>query len=381
MEASEPHRRTDPRAEARSTAPRDRVARAIRGERPDRTPRDFSAVPEVWEALGRRLGAASREEVRRRLGVDCRVVSHDAFCRHPDFPDIESSPGGWRRRELDGSYGDIWGARRKKVPNPYGALDEFASYPLAGAESLADLRRHPWPRPDWFRWDGLRAAIGALHGPEVYGVRYRVGSVFETAWSLFGLERFLVDLAARPELPAYAMERIADVHVENLAAALREAGDIIDLVYFYDDLASQNGLLLSPRMYEDLVRPHHERIIDLARRHRKPAMLHSCGSVRPLIPRLIEIGLAVLNPIQPSARGMDPESLARDFGGRIAFHGGIDIQGFLPRATPGDVREKVARTVETLGPGYILAGSHHFQGDIPLENILSMYGVPDGDKC
>ena len=173
------------------------------------------------------------------------------------------------------------------------------------------------------------------------------------------------------------MERIAEVHLENLRVVLESAGDLIDLVYFYDDLASQEGLLLSPRLYERHIAPFHSRIIELARRHGKPVMMHCCGSIRALIPRLIDIGLAVLNPIQPSARDMEPERLAAEFGGRLTFHGGIDVQRFLPGASPAQVREKAAWTSEVLGRsgGYILAGSHHLQADTPLENVLALYGA------
>ena len=104
-------------------------------------------------------------------------------------------------------------------------------------------------------------------------------------------------------------------------------------------------------------------------------MMHCCGSVYLLVNRLIDMGLSILNPIQPSAQNMNPEMLAQGFAGRIAFHGGIDIQQFLPRATPEQVREKVRYTSGLLGKsgGYILAGSHHIQGDVPLENVLAMY--------
>jgi len=105
-------------------------------------------------------------------------------------------------------------------------------------------------------------------------------------------------------------------------------------------------------------------------------MMHCHGSVYPLINQLIEMGLSILNPIQPSAKNMNPEKLAQEFGGRIAFHGGIDTQQFLPRATPEEVREKVRYTCEVLGKngGYIMAGSHHIQADVPVENVLAMYG-------
>jgi len=103
--------------------------------------------------------------------------------------------------------------------------------------------------------------------------------------------------------------------------------------------------------------------------------MHSCGAVYPLIPRFIDMGLGILNPVQPTARDMNPEKLAAEFGGRLAFHGGIDVQGFLPGATPAEVKAKVRETCELLGRngGYIMSGSHHIQADTPIENVLAMY--------
>jgi uroporphyrinogen decarboxylase len=372
---------------ARSTQARDRVNEAIGHQRPDRTPRDFVAVPEVWRRLEEHFGTRKREEVLVRLGVDCRIVSYDSFCHDPRVDPAEvdwsaslerSSLGGmWRRVLPDGSTRDIWGAHRQKVANGFGVLEQFASHPLAQAQSLEELKAYPWPEPGWWDFRALPTAIAALNDQAVYHTRYRAGSVFETAWSLVGFERFLSDLAVQPELPAYVMERVAEVHLANLETVLRRAGTQIDLVYFYDDLASQNGLLIGASMYDRFIRPHHQAMIDLAARFGKPTMLHCCGSVYPLVPRLIEMGVAVLNPVQPRAKNMDGERLARDFGGRIAFHGGIDIQDLLPRATLEQVREQVASTCEVLGAqgGYIMCGSHHIQADTPIENILAMYGA------
>jgi uroporphyrinogen decarboxylase len=363
----------------------ERVQKAVSFQKTDRTPRDFAAVPEIWNRLSERFGTADRNEILRRLDIDCRVVSYDGFCRPPGDEagrvDMEasqerSSVGGmWRRVEPDGSNRDIWGAHRKKVVNAFGALDQLVSYPLESADSIEDLRRYPWPRPDWWDFSGLRRTIGELNASAVHSIRYRVGSVFETAWSLTNFQKFLVDLAMDPGRPTYVMERIAEVHLANLRTALETAGDLIDIVYFYDDLASQDSLLISPDMYDRFIRPFHEQIIGLAKTFGKPAMMHSCGAVVPLIPRFIDMGLAILNPVQPTARDMAPEKLAAEFGGRIAFHGGIDVQGFLPGAAPAEVRDKVRETCEILGGngGYIMSGSHHIQADTPIENVLAMY--------
>ena len=370
----------------KSTVHKDRVNQAIAYERPDRTPRDFAAVPEVWKKLAGHFGTDDRNAILKRLDVDCRIVSYDGFCSPPGVSQAEvdqnasqerSSVGGmWRRVEADGSNRDIWGAHRRRIATAFGELDELASFPLGTVNTLEDVKQYHWPTTDWWNFSTLRTTIESFDDLEAYNIRYRIGSVFETAWSLVGLEKFLMDLVTSPAVPVYIMECIAEVHLENLRRVLTTAGDLIDIVYFYDDVASQERLLMSPEMYRRHIQPFHQRIIDLAVSHGKRVMMHCCGSVYPLINRLIEMGLGILNPIQPSAKNMSPEKLAQEFGGRIAFHGGIDTQQFLPKATPEQVREKVRYTCGVLGKsgGYILAGSHHIQADVPLDNVLAMYG-------
>ena len=369
------------------TTHRDRVTEAIAFRKPTRTPPDFAAVPEVWNRLGKHFGTESRSEILERLDVDCRVVSYDMFCRHPDVAEDgvnldasheRSSTGGmWRGVLADGSNRDIWGAHRRRVVAGGAEFDEFASFTLGSAHTLDALRAHRWPEPAWWDFSTLRETIEELNRTAVYSIRYRVGSVLETAWSLYGFERFLADLASAPENPVYIMERIAEVHLENLRTVLRTAGDLIDIVYFYDDVASQESLLVSPKLYEKYLQPHHAALIEVAAEFGKPAMLHSCGSVYRLIPRWIDMGLAILNPVQPTARNMEPERLAAEFGRRIVFHGGVDVQPFLSNATAAQVQARVAEVSRILGSegGYIRAGSHHIQADTPVANVLAMLEV------
>ena len=155
------------------TTPKDRVNQAIAFQKPDRTPRDFAAVPEVWAKLAAHFGTPDRHQILKHLGVDCRIVSYDSFCRPPAVEpatvDVEasrerSSTGGmWRKTEPDGSNRDIWGAHRARLADAFGELDQRVSFPLASAQSLDDLRHHPWPQPGWRHFTGFRGAIQALN--------------------------------------------------------------------------------------------------------------------------------------------------------------------------------------------------------------------------
>ena len=353
---------------SQNTIHKDRVNKAISFKKPDRTPRDFAASPEIWDKLINHFGTDDRTEILKNLDVDCRVIAADSFCEHPapESGDIK-----------DGITIDLWGAMRKKVKNPAGVLEQFSSFALESAESINDLKNYNWPQPDWWDFTELRSVINNINKTEVYNIRYRIGAFFETAWSIYNFEKFLLDLALNPGMPQYVMERIAEVHIQNLSTVLETAGDLIDIVYFYDDVASQSSLLVSPEMYDKFIKPYHKSVIDLATKYGKPTMMHCCGSVYQLIENFIDMGLRILNPIQPSAKDMNPEKLIEKFGGRIVFHGGIDIQKFLPFATPEEVKEKVDYTCNILGSfgGYIMSGSHHIQGDTSLENVLAMYGV------
>ena len=378
---------------------RQRVVTVLDHRPADRVPVDFLAVPEIWRVLEKAFGLERTplddgqffdpvwESILRRLEVDCRVVSYDQFCAPPsrvlapgdtvEWWDVQSrsTPSRmWRRRARDGSVAhDILGRRFVVRTNPSGSYEE--NVPVLASASLEEVKRHPWPDPGWWDFGRVGEVIADMNAAGQRHVRYRLGSVFEVAWQLRGLEQFMMDMAIDPDVPRYMMERLTELYVENLTQVLSRAGQAIDLVYFYDDVASNTGLLLSEEMWEDLIRPCHARLVEAARRFGKKVMYHSDGAMHGLLPRLIELGVDVLNPIQPNVVDMEPERLKRDFGDRLAFHGGIDIIGVLPRGTPEEVRAEARRVISALSPGggYILASSHHIQADTPLANVLALY--------
>lgn len=383
-------------------SPRQRVNTALRHKTPDRIPVDFLATPEIWRQLASRLGSDAAlpdasaffdpawEAVLQHLQVDCRVVSYDQFCQPPGaalHPGAvvdwfgsasRSTPNRmWRQQTPQGDLYDIWGHHLRLAEHAAGAYETFASYPLAGARSIEDLKTHPWPEPDWWDFAPLPQVLASLDEQGGYHLRFRIGSVFETAWQLRGMEAFFMDLATDPSIPLYIMDRITDVLVENTRQVLNLAAERIDMLYFYDDVATQQSLMISKSMWQRFIRPRHSRIIDVAKSFKKPVMYHCDGAIYFLIPELIEMGVDVLNPIQTDAKGMQALRLKEEFGDRLCFHGGIDIIELLPKGSVEDVRSAVRESVRVLGAqgGYILSSSHHIQPDTPLENITAMYDL------
>lgn len=379
---------------------RTRVLTALDHHAADRTPTDFLATPEIWGKLAAHYGIPLEagqtgwydkawEEVLRRLDVDCRVVSYDQFCSPPpsilspgereEWWDVmgRSTPARmWRRVRGDEYTRCIFGRLFKRVKNETGVYESNVDV-LADAESVGDLEKHCWPDPDWWDFSALPDVIREINGEGRYHFRYRIGTVFELAWQLRGLDKFFMDLVLNPDMASYLLDRITEILCELADCALSAGGELIDMVYFYDDVASNSSLLISKDMWNEFIRPRHEKIIAVAKKHDKSVMYHSDGAMRGLIPELLDMGIDVLNPIQPDAEGMELSGLKKDFGRRLCFHGGIDIKETLPNGTPDEVRAEVSDRVSKLGEdgGYILASSHHIQSDTPLENVLAMYDL------
>ncbi len=382
--------------------PRRRAELSLSHQKPDRIPADFFATPEVWDKLIQCFDIEktapgdedyfeeSREEVLRRLAIDCRVISYDMFINPPtrilspgasvDWWDslARSTPNRmWRQKLPDGSAKDIWGRCTSFVRNAFGAYEENISNPLSHISSLEDLKNNPWPSPDWWDFTGLPELIEHYDRRDQYHLRFRAGSIFEVAWQLRGMEAFLIDMVTQPQLAEYIMDRLTEVYVTNLSCVLELAGDRIDMVYIYDDVATQNSLMLSKRTWTQLIRPRHTKIFETARRYGKQIMYHCDGAISLLLPELLEMGVSVITPIQVDAKGMQPELLKERYGNRLSFHGGIDIIGTLRKGTPAEVAAEVQERVRVLGEngGYILASSHHIQPDTPVENIFAMYDM------
>lgn len=199
------------------------------------------------------------------------------------------------------------------------------------------------------------------------------GSHFEKAYFSRGFENFLADLAGHWEFAQRLLDTIIEknlVMLENILS-LEE----IDGVLLGSDWGSQRGLLMSPDTWEELIRPGEEKEYDLIHAYGKDVWVHSCGCIEAIIPSLVEMGLDVLNPVQPEA--MSIEQLKRDYGDRLTFWGGVSTQRTLPYGTPDEVREETRRVRKLMadGGGYILSPAQSIQDDVPADNILALLEV------
>lgn len=339
---------------------KERVLKAVRHVEPDRVPVDMWALPPITDRLRERLGVADDEAVWQKLGIDLRSV----------WPAYVGPP---LQVFDDGSYVDWWGLRKRRV----GPFEEVVVSPLARAESIADIDAYPWPDPDWFDYQGMRPVCEAL---SEYALVIRdpgpnATCVLRVAMFLRGMEQFMMDLAVNPALAQAIVAQVEQFYLELNRRILDAVGDLTDFYFLADDVGVQDGLMISPAMFRKFVRPSLTRFIEQAHQHNQRVIYHTCGAVRRLIPDFIEMGVDVLNPIQTSARDMDPASLKRDFGAALCFHGGLDIQTVLSRGTPDMVHAEVERLIDVLGTGggFILAPTNNIMPETPLANVFALY--------
>ena len=257
---------------------------------------------------------------------------------------------------------------------------DWASFPLAGAERKEDIDRYQFYVIDEKEVDFLQTELQELKTkyPDYAILGAFGGNIFEDGLFTFGLEKYLTLLIEKPELVEYFNQKNAQNHIHNLRKYLQVVGDEIDIIQMGDDLGTQNAPYLSPSLYRRLIKPYQKMVYDEVHRLNPgvKVFLHSCGSIYPFIPDLIEIGVDILNPVQTTAKGMDPRKLKEEFGRDLVFWGGgVETQGVLLYGTEEEVRRQVRERINILGPGggFVFNQVHNILPDVPPSNVVAAY--------
>ncbi len=344
---------------------RERVITALNHTEPDRVPLDLWWSNETKARLLTHLNLSEADALQDYLGIDVRSV----------YPPYVGPP---LRQYQDGSYTDFWGVVRTPVAHGGGGhYDEVLKPILGRATALKDAFQLPLPDPNWFDYENLRAQCQRYRNKAI--VVGRMGrecqTLFIQLWYFRGLAQILEDLVAWPEFVQVLIDRIMDFRLEHLARILRVVRGRADILQLADDYGTQEGPFMDPKLWKRFFAPELRKMADMAHEAGLKVFLHCDGGIRPLIPDLIELGIDILNPVQPRCAGMDPEELKSDYGDSLCFHGAIDTQSVLPFGTRAAVEMEVKARFDVLGKGggYILAPVHTVEPDVPLENLLTVY--------
>jgi uroporphyrinogen decarboxylase len=364
---------------------RERVISCLEHREPDRVPLGMSITINAYTNLKRYLGIELEENLK--VGRWTEVSIHPLVAEKFGLDIIGlalGSPSKPVPRHTDPNKRiDEWGIEWIRVERPDGGYYfEMSSHPLAEA-TVKDLEDYPWPDPhDPGRVAGLREQYRRMREDTSFAILAKFGgAVFEQAWYLRGMERFFMDMVENPPFVHALLAKLCQIQMEFDAVGLEAVGEYVDILRLSgEDMGTQAGPLISLRMFRQYARPYLERLWRFAKQRlieknpRGKILLHSCGAVRTFIPEWIAMGLDMLDPIQPNAKGMDPVGLKADFGGALTFHGGIDAQNVLPFGSVEDVRQHTRRYIQALAPGggYIVAPVHNVQGDVPPENLIAM---------
>jgi uroporphyrinogen decarboxylase len=352
-----------------------RVLAALNHQEPDRVPVDFYAVSEQVDRLCQHFGLERDDpSFKPPIGdyVDSSLLDYLDIDLRTIWPRYVGPP---TQQYEDGTFLDFWGVRRKPVHTQTGIYNEVALSPLSDAVTAAEVARYAWPKVEWFDFSVIGEQCRRFQDCAVVsGWPGNVDFINRTAM-LCGYERVLTGLASNDAVILAVFDHLIQFFLEYNRRCYEAGRGGIDIAFHGDDLGSQMGPLISPRMYREIFQSRWEPIIKLDRAYHLKVMYHSCGSTRKLLPDLIDTGFDVIQTIQPEARGMELTHLKAEFGECLAFNGAISVQQVLPRLTPDGVRAEVGRVIRIMAPGggYILGPSHNIQTDTSIENILAMY--------
>jgi len=358
---------------------RTRVITALRRQIPDRVPCDLSwgLSPGILEIFKQKTGEADPDNY---FGTDIRFVGLEIARGYGSIINEDDFDPDWNEKDVkfrkilggmpDRSTVTEWGTGH--IP---GSEHHFTRIicPLLKAEKPEEILNYPFPSFDeTWRLNKAKKQIENIHSIGLGVGGSAACSIFEVSWQLRGMERLLEDFALRPDMAATLLDRVTDIRCKYVASLVSMD---VDVIILGDDIATQIGMMMSPTMWRRWLKPRLSQIINTARNIRPDILVfyHSDGNPSAVIPDLIEIGVDILNPIQPEC--MDPAILKEKYGKQLAFWGTIGTQTTFPFGTPEEIRKTVQKRMQTVGRdgGLLLGPTHMLEPDVPWENIVAFY--------
>jgi len=342
---------------------KERVLAAFAHREPDRVPINYYANPGIDRRLKEHYGLAAddHEGLREALGVDFRTVQapYVGPKLHEDLPD----------RSID-----MWGIHRRWIEHGSGGYWDYCDFPLQSA-SLEEVEAWPMPSPDDFdyaqvaaqceRWQEYCVVLGGAGLPDV----------INSTGMIRTMQQVLLDLALDDPACLRYIDRRIEVLLAVTERSLGAARGGIDLLWMGEDLGTQKGPMISPAMFRKQIRPRHQKFVDLAKCYGLPVAIHSCGSSSWAFEDFVEMGIDVVDTLQPEAKDMAPAYLKAQYGDRLSFHGCISTAGPVAYGTVEETVDDVRETLEVMMPGggYALSPTHMLQDNSPTENVVAMY--------
>jgi uroporphyrinogen decarboxylase len=343
---------------------KERVLRTFNLEKTDRVTIGFEANGAIYSRVAKALGIhnGDLELVYRALGVDYRRI--EAKYTGPFL--FKTLPG--RRTDPVDGFNMRW------VEHQTGGYWDFCDFPLKDADDET-ISSYPVPSPDDFDYKSLGEQISAKKDFAIYIGGPGYPDIINSNGRIMGMEDVLVHIGTKNEAALAFFDRRINMQLAVLERILEKYKGKIDFMWMGEDLGTQNSPMISLDSYRSILRPRHQKFVDLAKAYNLPVIIHTCGSSSWVYEDFIEMGIDAVDTLQPEAANMSPKYLKKHFGGRLSFRGCISTAGPLAYGSPDDVVKNVRETLEIMmdGYGYHFAPTHAIQDNTPTENVLAMY--------
>lgn len=344
--------------------PKERVLTAINHIEPDRVPIDYAGNPGIDSRLKKhfRLTKDDNEGLLRALNVDFRYI-FPAYIGRPLYSEV-----------IDRYIHPEWGIHMRWVQNESSGYWDYCDFPLKDA-GIDEVKNWPMPSPDDYDYDSVLQFCKQHVDYAVVLGHPGLVDIINLAGTLRTMEQVLIDLITNDPITLTWTDRRLDIQFEVVRRTLEASKGGIDILFIGEDLGTQIAPIISLELFRKHIRPRHQKFIDLAKSFGIPVMIHSCGSSSWAFEDFMEMGIHVIDTLQPEAKDMSPVYLKSRFGKQLSFHGCISTAGPVANGTPDETDNYCRDILEIMKPGggYCFAPTHQLQDNSPTDNVIQMY--------